>query len=692
MANYEDHTKVTKMLVSDQEAERDRRDTVREVHRFLDDDDGQWEDHVKNTMTTQQRPRYSFDRCNDIVDDIAGEMEQADFDIKVKPSGGDATKDIAKTYDGLIRNIENLSNAVDVYNSAGRSMVRAGFDCWIVNQRWGDNDTFDQDLYIDPIADAVDRVWFDRKSVLQTREDANHGWLLQNIDKDTYKEKWPKGSGQSVSQDDATYDDADVIIVGQIFYKVKRKTRIVEMSNGAVYKDDEKYQSIKDELAKQNITEKRSRDRMMDVVKTRLFDGGGWLKDAEDTVFDYIPLVPTYGNFSVSEKKVVYWGIITKKMDAQRVFNYAESRKVEEGALAPLEKILATDEQVDGHEDEWSKLNTSADPALLYSHQLNAPPPYKIGGAQINPGLESVSQAAQMQLQSTAGLDRLPGEALGLQSGVAVELKQNKGDTRNYKYTVSQEKAICHTAKILIHAIPKVYDSKRQVRILNEDDSFDMVLLNEPVFDEDTQRLVTLNDMNQGVYDVTCSSGQSFKNRQSETASAFTEMAAIDPSILEEGKDIWYGSLQSPGFDHLAERARRNMLLQGAIPEEQMTDEEKEFLKEQPEPEPDPMQVALEAEAENESDKIQVQAIRAATEEKKVEHAIQMDQLNAQTDSMAAALELVNELANELKTKTETLKMLRESQGVEGAGPNASLDALVDKQAAVVADSQAEQQ
>jgi len=159
-----------------------------------------------------------------------------------------------------------------------------------------------------------------------------------------------------------------------------------------------------------------------------------------------------------------------------------------------------------------------------------------------------------------------------------VELKQNRGDTRNYKYTRSKQIAVCHTGKILMLAIPRVYDTKRQVRIINEDQSFEMVTVNDRIIDEQSGDPVEVIDLSKGVYDVTCSISKSYKNRQQETVSSIIEMAAIDPGIIEDGRDVLYKSLNGPGFDVLAERVRQKMLLSGQIPEDQMTDEEKEFL------------------------------------------------------------------------------------------------------------------
>lgn len=675
MDNYDNHTAVLKELEKAQDVEKDVRVKVREVWTFLNDPDGQWEQKVVTNL--KNRPRFTFDKCNDLVDDVAGEMEQAEFAISVKPAGSDATKDLAKTYDGMIRNIENISNADDIYSANGRTMIGGGFGGWRVNQRYGDNNSFDQDLFIDDIPDFVDRVWFDYSSVLQTREDAQWCFVLQSVSREAYKKQFPTGTMKGIGDNsENTKDNApDVIVIGEFLYRAKVKRTVFELTNGAVYIDDEKFQAVRDEFAAQGVTVKRERVREMDEIKTRILDGDGWLTPVQDTVFDHIPIIPTYGNWSMSKNIPSYWGLITKKMDAQRVYNYSESRKVEEGALAPLDKTVATAEQVGAHKEEWENLNISSDPVLLYEHQDGQPPPYKIGGPQVNASLEVTSQNAERNLMSSSGLDQLQGQSLGLQSGLAVELRQNKGDTRNYKYSLSQERAICHTAKILVAAIPKIYDTERQVRIIGEDKSESMVFVNERMIDEDTGKVVMMNDLSKGLYDTTCTIGPAFQNRQSETVEAFAEIAAIDPSIIEIGKDVWYGNMNAPGFDLVAERVRKQKVMAGEIPEEQMTEEEIEFLQDQPEPEPDPVAVALLEETQNAADEVQIKAIDAARKDRETDAKI------AAMD-MQTAFTQMETVTKELSSQITGLKELIEA----GASP-----ALIAGQAAVVVDSQAEQ-
>lgn len=688
---FENHKAVLTLLRLAQTAEEDVREIVREVHAFLDEKDGQWDAQAAKAFTG--RPRYTLDKCNDLVDDIAGAIEQSDFDIQILPAGGDATKPLAKTYDGLIRNIQNLSNASDVYDASTRFVIRAGMDGWRVNQRWGDNNTFDQDLYIDTISDFVDRVWFDPGSVLQTREDANYCFVLTDMIKADYEKEFPDGNGRSVSTGSSSPKSdrmPDTVVVGEILYKVEVQRRIVELTTGAVYVDDEKFQKIKDELAAEGATVKRERKRMMIEIKTRLFDGDGWLSQVTATVFDILPVVPEYANWSVRQKVPNYWGIVTKKLDAQRIYNYTESRKVEEGALAPLAKILVTKEQIGGEKEAWERLNVSSDPVLPYEAQPDTPPPFKIGGADINPGLELTSQSMLQNLQSTAGIDQMPGQPLGLQSGLAVELKMDRGDTRNFKYTRSKQIAICHTGKILMRAIPKVYDTARQVRIINEDQSFEMVTLNERIVDTQSGETVEVIDLSKGVYDVTCEVSKSFKNRQGETVNSMVEVASIDPTIIEEGRDVLYKNMNAPGFDILAERVRQKMLLSGQIPEEQMSDDEKEFLAAQPEPEPDPVAVALQRQSEAEDDRIQISAIEAARRDRELEAKIAKQQADEDRASLKDAIDQIKGLAEVLNKHADSWNKMREAMGLEAITGPGGIAAFIE-QGAVVREAQAEQ-
>lgn len=716
MPNYTDHDSVLKLLSDAQAADQDMRDLARKSNYFIDKADGQWDPSVIRQM--DDRPRFTFDMISDLVDSIAGDMDDSDFDIKIRPAGGDATVETAKIYDGLIRNIENISNATDTYSSAGRSMVTCGQDGWRVTTEFVQSDAFDQDLIIRKIANYLDRVWFDTASELQDRSDSRYAFQLQSMPTADYDEQFPDGSNQSVSEgreDNVYFDKAEVVIVGEILYKKKTKTKLFQMTNGSVY-TEESIKSVLDELAESGITVKRERTKDIDVVYSRFFDGGGWLGEEKETVFEWIPIIPTIANFKIVENKIIWHGVVMKKMDAQRVYNYAKSREIEEGALAPRGKYWGSEEQFAGHEDSLETMNTNAESVQTYNHQEGQPPPFWQGGAQINAGLQVTAADAKADIQ-TGGGQLNPALTGGMfQSGEAVKQLQGKVDVSNIKYYKPVKIAICHTARILMNAIPKVYDAQRQSRVLHEDGSFEIVTLNDQVFDQETQKMITLNDLTQGVYDATCEVAPAYKNRQQETIDTMLKIAGVAPGIMELGMDVFLQSSDSPKMEVLAERVRESMIQQGRIPESQLTDDEKAKLEEQraiaaqqpSEPTPEEKigeaelgkaratiadteskiadrdkrfeldRAKLELNADEVEDKQQLEAIKVEQTEEMNLLKMQQQQFDQQQQTQEAIIKALSAQATTLKTLTDAVSNL--------AGPH-TLDAAV-HQAGIVTESQ----
>lgn len=662
--NYDSIESVLKALRASQEADYDRREKLREVQDFLNAPNGQWEPEIYNKF--DGKPRYTFDMCKPVVEQIWGEMAQNDFDIRVRPASGDATKETAKLFDGLIRNIETMSNASRVYASAGKKGIKYGFGAWRIVQEWADVDSFEQDLFIREIQNPVDRLWFDAAATQQDMSDAEHCFILDAVSSEEYEKRWPEGSKISVGtgSSNSTYSHKpSKIIVGELLYKKPIKKTLCLMSDGSVLSVEEAEQAVKMGLAIE-----RTRERDTYKVCSRFFDGKDFLSDEQDTVFDHLPVVPVFANFEINEEKVIYFGAVEHLMDAQRVYNYSESRKIEEVALAPKAKKWMTPEQAKGHTAKLATMNTNNDPVQLYNHVDGQPAPYDTGGPQMNPGLSEVSQSMAQNIERSSGVFGVnPANNRGLQSDIALERLENRGQTGTFEYFAAQEVAIAHTARILVQALPKVYDTPRQQRILNEDGSFDLQDLNKTVIDNETGQPVVLNDLSVGIYDVTCSIGPAFKNRQQETVKAITELAALSPEILAGGQDIMLNNIDAPGIDLLTERVRASMLARGVIPESQMTDEEKQqvaAMSQQPR-EPSPEMVLAKAEeqkaiadmmeAQIKMDDQKIRMIEAETKRIAMQVKAEIDGFKAQTDRAKVQVAAQEAQANINNKEADTL-------------------------------------
>lgn len=125
---FNDHTTIVKLLEQTQSDDSYSRDQAREDKSFIHEPDGMWEDNFKKEWG--DRPRYTLDLISHQIDNTAGEIEQNEFQGKVDPMGGGATKETAKIFNGLLRNIQVASNASRTYQRSARTMMETGMDVW----------------------------------------------------------------------------------------------------------------------------------------------------------------------------------------------------------------------------------------------------------------------------------------------------------------------------------------------------------------------------------------------------------------------------------------------------------------------------------------------------------------------------------------------------------------------------------
>lgn len=598
MPSFNNYIDVKRLLTNVQAIEKDNRSLVKEDHRFIDDPDGQWEQMWRKA--TKGKPRFTFDQTSPIVDQISGDIEQSSFDIKVEPFGEGTTKEEALLRDGITRDIEDISDAQDIYSDAGRNVTTGGFDAWMLTTEFADEKTFNKSIVIKAIEDSWDRVWFDPGSRKKDKSDSKYGFLLSSIPKEEFQERYPGRGGVGLSNGSDTNSrgcdstSKDDIIIGHIFFERFTTTKLIRTNLGRVFSEDDKEFEAFEAATEDDIEfveEKRTiKNRLFWVRK---FDGDGFIdKKAQETVFNMIPLVGVYGNYKIIDNQTSYRGVVRKAKDPQRVYNYAKSREIEEGAFAPRAKIWMTSKQAKGHTKSLATLNTNAEPIQRYNVDPKAPgPPIQMGGPQVNQGLNVTAQTMRELMGSTAGIFAAGmGDDPGFtQSGKAIDKLDSKSNNVTIKYFTSIERGVCYTGRLINGALHRTHDGTRMQRIKGGDGTIEMKELNGDGGDKITD----------GRYNVTCTAGPNFDSRQNEANEKMLKMAAVDPSLVELGSDILLGNANFPGAEQLQERKRVQLFNAGLIPETQMTDDELEKfekIKAQP-PEPDAAMKLAEAEA-----------------------------------------------------------------------------------------------
>jgi len=642
--DFEDHSNLLVMIKEAQEPEQHRREMVQEQKDFMMV--SQWDDDIASAFDSNNRYRGEFDQISPIIDQISGEMSSSEFAISVSPAGGGATEDTADIYAGLIRNIENISNAKSLYSQIGESIVMAGLDGFEVVQEHLDANTFDQDLLFQPVADWYKSVWFDLASIKQDKSDAMWAIKLQEIPQATYKEMFPDGSGVSIGDNveftnNNRVNKFESVTIGQLYYKKAVKIPLVKMTSGAVYEKDEKFLKIQDELAQAGELIVAERERKSWRVWSRLLDGSDWLKKAEETVFTFIPLVPFYGNYSKFDTKDVYFGKTKKLMDAQRGLNFAVSGDTEDVALSPTDAVWMTKKQAEG--EDYSSMNVDRKPVRFYTADPENPgPPQKLQRSAGNPAMQTAMANFQSLLRVTGNMDDPSmGQNPGLQSGSAINALIGQSNNGNVKWFKAMEIGICHAFRICVHAIPKVYDSTRQQRVLGEDGTDKIVDLNTTVFDQQTQTNVSVNDLSKGVYDVTCSMGAGFQNQQEKESERLIQMLQIDPAMIEMSRDVLYKNQVGNGMGVIADRARSAGIQNGIIGRDEWTPEEAQEIQaaqeaqaQQP-PQEDPNMLIAQAEM----GKAQAEQTNAQTKQQEAQLNAQVKQAEVQVSQSRVDLD-----------------------------------------------------
>lgn len=587
--NYEDHQDVIQLLKDDQHAEYDMRESIREEIDFVHDPQGQWETRVWNQFN--RRPRYTFDQTSPAISKIWAEMAANDFSATVQPVGDGADEDTANVINGLRRAIYEVSSFHSISKKAGKRMIGTGFSAWrIISTYIGES--FYQDLKIIPLHDAENRVWFDANSQMQTREDAMHCFVLSEIGLSEAKSRWKdRDVFEDVSRekrcDVKTYKPLNQVVIGEILYKKPIKKTIYRLDDG----------TITDEMPLGfDANEDNSREITAYQVYSRKFDNAGWLEDKKKTAFTMIPVIPEYANFEIVDGKVMYHGIIRKFMDPQRVYNYSESKKIEDSVLGRMDKIFATPEQVEKRVEEFAALNRDPRPVQLYKHVDGQPPPFPMPGSQPTAATSEVSadMIKNMQLILNMPNALTEAEASRRDSDFRSDQRNQMGQVGTYEYYEAHRVALEYTDKILLDGMRVIYDSERAQKIIDESGQASEVIINQ------NQNGKILHDLTTGKYDITVKVSKDMQSRKAAANDGIKELAAFDPSIVTRNTDFLASNIDAPGMQSIADREREYLFKQGLIPESQWTDEEKEkaaIAAQQPK-EPDPAQMLAMAEVE----------------------------------------------------------------------------------------------
>ena len=144
----------------------------------------QWPDDVKNQR--KNRPMLTLDHIGQSIRKVVGNIRQNMPSIKVDPIDDGADKETADVLEDLTRQIEQASNARNVYVNAAKFQVKMGYGVWRVSTRENQDDIFEQDIVIEPIKNPF-TVYFDPDAIQPQKEDGHFVFHSVTMSEDKYK-------------------------------------------------------------------------------------------------------------------------------------------------------------------------------------------------------------------------------------------------------------------------------------------------------------------------------------------------------------------------------------------------------------------------------------------------------------------------------------------------------------------------
>lgn len=538
------------------EADQDNREQAMLDMKFVHQPGAQWDDTVK--IERGARVMYEFNKLRATIKRVVNDMRASRPAGKVRPVE-DSDKDTADVYEGLIRNIWNVSDGDTVIDRAAEYQVSAGMGAWRIRTKYASDDSFDQDICIESIRNPF-CLYADPGSEDPMKRDARYWFLTTKIPVDVYEQKYPGKSKTSFDatefDDDVDWRDEETIRVCEYWRKVPIEKTLWMLSNGDVI---DASTVTREALAASQIQVLKERVVGSHRIEMCIVGGGdSILEPITDHAGREFPFVIVYGEELVIDGKNIWFGLPRFVKDAQKAYNYSRTSAIETVALAPQAKWWATPEQAKGLTNRWAEAHKKNFPFMLYNPDPKAPgTPQRMGGADVPAALISEMQIASEDIKAITGIyDASLGNRSNETSGIAIRARQNQGDMATFNYMDNLSKGVRRTWEIFIDLIPRVIDTERAMRILGADGGEKYVRVNQTVTDPATGQSVTLNDLSRGKYDVTITSGPSFSTQRQEASETYMEMSQGNPQLMGVAGDLIFKALDLPYADEISERLK----------------------------------------------------------------------------------------------------------------------------------------
>lgn len=514
---------------------------------FISDLPGaQWDEKAYENRRRKGRPALSLDQLDKFINQVVNDEKMSTPTINIVPDGSDSSKEDAEIFQGIIRNIEYQSDADTAYDTGAESAVKCSLGFIKIDHEFEDNG-FDQRLVIKRCVNYA-AFYIDPDSVNIDGSDAMYAFEIEEMTDKDFKKLYPDKAPISFTDNPMIRPqdtDVNIITIAQ-FYKIDETEKTIgQLDDGTI------------EEAQDDVSYARTRKIKDRTVRRYKFSGEDML---EETTFPgrYIPIIPVYGKEMWRDGKRYLHSLIRKAKSGQQLFNLWKSLETEILMRQPRANFIGPAAAVGDRLNDYKNPEDVA--YLAYEHQDEEgnpiPPPTQMSPPQFPSGVDAAAQGAIQAIKDSMGIyDASLGMRSNETSGIAIKSRQQEGDVATFHFSDNRVKSITQVGRVLLFAIPEVYDTPRILQMIDMEENPKTIGINGEMVEGQEKPI----DLKKGKFTVKVTTGASFLTRRQESADFMQSAITADPELMKVIGDLYFENLDMPGSQEIANRIKKTM-------------------------------------------------------------------------------------------------------------------------------------
>lgn len=557
-----------------------RQQAIEDTRFALGDSDNNWQwpdDVYADRGTKSQKPCLTINITAQHLNQIENQIRQNRPSARVVPVDGGADVKTAEILGGMLRSIQSYSNADTAHDIGAKHAIYGGEGFWRVLTDYETATSFDQVIMIKPLVNPQ-LVFIDPDAIEPDRSDAKWGLIFEDVPQDD-KDDDEKERSLEWGTEHGDWSNKETFRRAEYFWREDRDDTLYLLHSGETALKSKLTKGGAKVTVKAGIGTIQRDDQIMLIIGERetctqqwkwakIVGGDESAQDVKDWPGAYLPIITVVGNETNVNGEIVRKGLVRDLKDSARMVNYSYSAAVETVALQTKTPWLTAAEAVEGHE-EWDRANVDNAARLNWNAFDDAgaalPKPERIQPAAMATAQVQMLSLSVEQMRAASGQQ---GANFGIkseaQSGIGIQRLKAQGEIATFHFPDNLARALKYEAKVILDLIPKVYDSKRIIRILGLDGKESAVMA-DPDHEGEPQKAGEETSVEQvfnplaGRYDVAIDTGPSYQTQRQEAAAALTELSSRAPVLMNAAPDLVIGAFDFPNSAKISERLRRTV-------------------------------------------------------------------------------------------------------------------------------------